>query len=76
MNIGDQFSLEHLIFSSRICRTCGKEKDLISDFYLTRKDRGAFPSAYSYECKSCTINRINISRKNKIKTYMWDYPDW
>lgn len=52
MDVGDQFSLEHLIFSSRICRVCGEEKDLIEDFYLTRKDRGAFPSAYAYECKS------------------------
>jgi hypothetical protein len=76
MDVGDQFSLEHLIFSSRTCRACKKEKDLISDFYLIRKDRGAFPSSYSYECKSCTINRIISSRKTKVKTRGWEYPDW
>ncbi len=55
MDIEDQFSLEHLIFSSRKCKVCGVEKDLLSDFYLTRRKRGALPSSYSYECKQCTI---------------------
>lgn len=76
MDIGDQFSLEHLIFSSRVCRVCGEEKDLIEEFYLTRKDRGAFPSAYSYECKSCTIQRIVKKRKQTSKVIKWEYPDW
>jgi hypothetical protein len=76
MDVGDQFSLEHLIFSSRICRVCGEEKDLIEDFYLTRKDRGAFPSAYAYECKSCTVKRIVGKRKQKRVSTKWEYPDW
>jgi len=76
MDISDQFSLEHLIFSSRKCRTCGEEKDLIEEFYLTRKDRGAFPSAYSYECKRCTINRITLTRKKYKSKQVWEYPDW
>ena len=31
------------------------------------------PSAYSYECKECTINRVK-KKKRKIKE--WEYPDW
>jgi len=76
MDISDYFSLEHLIFSRRKCRSCGKEKDLIEDFYLTRKNRGAFPSAYSYECKSCTIKRISTSRVKSKTLTIWEYPDW
>ena len=32
MDIGDQFSLEHLLFKERKCRSCGKTKNLIEDF--------------------------------------------
>jgi hypothetical protein len=49
---------------------------LIDDFYLTRKGRGVFPSAYSYECKDCTKNRIIEKRKSKIGHINWEYPDW
>jgi hypothetical protein len=76
MDLSDQFTLEHLIFSSRTCRTCGEEKDLLSDFYMTRKNRGALPSSYSYECKSCTVNRVVQSRKSSKKVVEWEYPDW
>lgn len=76
MDVGDHFSLEHLIFSSRVCRVCEEEKDLLEEFYLTRKDRGAFPSAYSYECKSCTVKRIVGKRKQKYNSIKWEYPDW
>lgn len=76
MDIEDNFSLEHLLFSTRKCRVCGKEKDLLTDFYITRKDRNVYPSAYSYECKSCTIKRIIKSRKSTIKNIGWEYPDW
>ena len=55
MNIENEFDLEHLLFKERTCRTCGERKNLIEDFYMTRKDRGAYPSAYSYECKDCTL---------------------
>ena len=47
----------------------------MEDFYLTRKDR-TYPSAYSYECKICTVKRIVNSRRNKIKFVDWLYPDW
>jgi hypothetical protein len=72
----DQIELEHILFSDRKCRICKKVKNLTSDFYLTRKNRGVFPSAYSYECKDCTIKRIQSSRKVQKKTIEWEYPDW
>ncbi len=76
MDVEDHFALEHLLFSIRRCRACGKEKDLLSDFYMTRKNRGTYPSSYSYECKSCTIDRIIKSRKKQITNIEWCYPDW
>jgi len=76
MNIEKNFSLEHLFFSTRICRVCNLEKDLLTDFYTTRKNKGIHPSSYSYECKSCTIKRIIESRKNSQKSVGWEYPDW
>ena len=81
MDIGDQFSLEHLLFKERVCRSCGDKKDLISEFYLTRKTKKGHPSAYAYECKECTKERIRRNRlknnkgKKKDKIYS-DYPDW
>ena len=74
MNIEDQFELEHLLFKQRICKVCGESKELINDFYKTRKDRGNVPSAYAYECKRCSIKRVkeNRKRKNMVETY----PDW
>ena len=76
MDIGDQFSLEHLLFKERVCRTCGKNKDLISDFYLTRKNKKGYPSAYAYECKECTVIRIITSRIADRVVDKWEYPDW
>lgn len=72
----DQIELEHILFFERKCRVCGRVKNLMNDFYLTRKNKGAFPSAYSYECKDCTIKRINSSRKTKKMASEWSYPDW
>ncbi len=76
MDLSDQFSLDHLIFKERTCRSCGKTKSLMDDFYLTRKDRATVASAYSYECKVCTVKRVLESRKSRDTTTMWDYPDW
>ncbi len=73
MDIDDQFELEHLFLTERKCRVCGEIKDLLDGFYLTRKDRGTIPSAYSYECKDCTIERIMQNKKCKND---WVYPDW
>ena len=78
MNI--DLELEHLLFVERKCRLCGQTKVLLDDFYLTRKDRGANPSAYAYECKSCTVWRVNRKRKRNsprpLPPYLADYPDW
>lgn len=76
MDFDDQFELEHLFLTERKCRACGKMKDLIDGFYLTRKGRGNMSSAYSYECKICTIKRITESRKKASFKNSWKYPDW
>jgi hypothetical protein len=76
MDFDDQFELEHLFLTERRCRSCGNVKDLIDGFYLTRKGRGSIPSAYSYECKICTIQRISKSRKISKSHGHWEYPDW
>ncbi len=79
MNFDDQIELEHILFSERKCRVCGKIKNLIDGFYLTRKGRSTFPSAYSYECKDCTKRRIISGRVSKNKHSIvleWEYPDW
>ena len=76
IDIDDQFELEHLFLTERKCRVCGETKDLIDGFYLTRKNRGALPSAYSYECKECTIKRVVISRMATRVFDKWEYPDW
>ena len=79
MDLSDQFSLDHLIFKERTCRSCGKTKSLMDDFYLTRKDRATVASAYSYECKDCTIKRITEKRKeeyNPVPRIKDVYPDW
>ena len=74
MNLEDEFELEHLLLTQRRCRVCGKTKDLLDGFYLTRKDRGNIPSAYAYECKECTIKRVSKSRITDSTKY--EYPDW
>jgi hypothetical protein len=76
MDFDDQFELEHLFLTERKCRKCGKVKDLIDGFYLTRKGRGGIASAYSYECKNCTIQRIISSRMTNRVFDKWEYPDW
>lgn len=75
MDIEDQFSLEHLLFRERTCRTCGIKKDLMSDYYVIRKEKKYLPSSYSYECKDCTIQRI-IDNRGKRQNQIWEYPDW
>jgi len=75
MNLEDQFDLEHLL-TERKCRVCGEVKDLVSDFYLTRKERGTLPAAYSYECKICTVRRVVENRKKNRTFSDWSYPDW
>ena len=63
-----------LLFKQRKCKVCGETKELINDFYKTRKDRGNVPSAYAYECKRCSIKRVSQGRVKKEKVDI--YPDW
>ena len=75
MEFDTQIDLEHLLFSERKCRVCGQIKNLVEDYYLTRKHKGTTPSAYSYECKTCTVQRITKRRKTS-STKQDFYPDW
>jgi len=74
MSFDSEIELEHLLFFDRKCKKCGKVKNLLEDYYLTRKDRKTLPSAYSYECKECTKKRVNKNKKKKSPE--WEYPDW
>jgi len=76
MDLDSQIKLGHLLLNERKCRVCGETKNLIGDFYRTRKDRGAVPSSWSYECKDCTIKRIVENRKKQTPFVDWSYPDW
>ena len=73
MDFDEQIKLGHLLLYDRECRVCGQSKNLVSEFYRTRKDRGPVASSYSYECKECTIDRI---KKSKKSNNLWEYPDW
>ena len=42
MTFEESFELEHLFLNERKCRSCGKTKNLLNDFYLTRKDRALY----------------------------------
>jgi hypothetical protein len=75
MELDSQIKLGHLLLTDRKCRICGKVKNLVGEFYRTRKDRGPVASSYSYECRECTIKRIK-SKKDKQYTSKWEYPDW
>jgi hypothetical protein len=76
MELDKQIKLGHLLLNDRRCRICGETKNLIDSFYRTRKNRGPVASSYSYECKSCTVRRVIESRKNKLPSVDWQYPDW
>jgi len=76
MDFEDEFCLDHLLFNERICRSCNIKKDLLTDFYLIRKNNKGLPSAYSYECKQCTKKRVLNARKAEQKVREWEYPDW
>jgi predicted nucleic acid-binding Zn ribbon protein len=76
MDLDDHLNFDHLFLYERKCRVCGQTKNLIGEFYRTRKDRGPVSSSFSYECKECTKKRIVMSRKPHIREVKWEYPDW
>lgn len=75
MDLEEQFEVEHLLFTERKCRVCGIKKNLIDEFYKTRKNNTLL-SSYSYECKDCTIKRVQKLKKNKKNFDPCEYPDW
>ena len=76
LGLDGQIKLGHLLLTDRRCRVCNKLKNLVDDFYRTRKNRGAVASSYSYECKECTIKRIKSSRSKVEIASESEYPDW
>jgi len=76
MDLEDQFSLDHLLFKERRCRTCHRVKSLMDEYYLTHKQNRTLMSSYSYECKECTIKRVIASRLTPKNFDKWEYPDW
>ena len=75
MDLDEQIQLGHLLLKERVCRVCGKEKNLLHSYYRVRKNM-KLASSYSYECKECTIKRITERRKRGEGTVDWSYPDW
>ena len=64
MEKDEQVTTGHLLWETRVCRVCKKEKNLVDDYYLSRKDP-TLPSSYSYECKDCAVKRTTeYNKKN------------
>ena len=76
MEIDKQIKLGHLLLNDRKCRVCREMKNLVEEFYRTRKDRGPVASSYSYECKECTKARVIEKKKKEISSNNYIYPDW
>tara|TARA_B100000073_G_scaffold290783_1_gene253600 strand:- start:2600 stop:2824 length:225 start_codon:yes stop_codon:yes gene_type:complete len=74
MDLGDDFAFSFP--KDRKCRVCGKVKDLEDGFYKTRKGKGNASSAYSYECKECTITRVSRKKQKIRQVEQSNYPDW
>jgi len=64
MELSEQFTKSGLLLDTRVCRTCDIEKNLLEDYYLSRKNP-ALASSYSYQCKECTLKRVNSYNKTK-----------
>ena len=69
LDLDGQLEVQHLFLVNRMCRVCGKEKNLISDFYKCRKDATKI-SSYAYECKECTLKRVKEYDKRNRKRYV------
>ena len=67
MELDEQVSNAHLLLETRECRVCKKHKNLIADYYLSRKDP-TLASSYSYECKECCIKRtVEYNHRHRPK---------
>ena len=68
--IGQASYCRTFTFRNRVCRVCGKEKNLVDEYYLSRKNP-ALASSYSYECKECTVKRTveyNKEHSSSVKS--------
>ena len=65
MDIDFELETQPLFLIERTCVVCGKQKNLIADFYKCRPDATKI-SSYAYECKECTRDRVR-EYENKIK---------
>ena len=72
MELDDQISTAHLLLETRRCRVCKKEKNLLDEYYLSRKDPTK-KSSYSYECKECTVKRTVEYNKVNSETVRSQY---
>ena len=72
MDLDEQVTTAHLLLETRECRVCGQEKNLLADYYLSRKDP-TLASSYSYECKECTIQRTVEYNKNNSASVRSQY---
>ena len=75
MDIDSQVKTGHLILETRVCRKCGEEKNLLDDFYRSRKDPTK-TSSYSYECKECTRKRALRYHHNKSDLHGFSHDDF
>ena len=68
MSIESDLELEHLLFVERKCRFCGKIKNLLEDFYLTRnllEEKISKPISAELIWKP--LNKIDINEDQAIK---------
>ena len=72
MELDDQISTAHLLLETRVCRVCKKQKNLLDEYYLSRKDPTK-KSSYSYECKECTVKRTVEYNKVNSETVRSQY---
>ena len=72
MELDDQISPAHLLLETRVCRVCKKQKNLLDEYYLSRKDPTK-KSSYSYECKECTVARTVEYNKENSETVRAQY---
>ena len=66
MDFEEQLETEHLLLVDRVCKQCGVRKSLLADYYKIRKNL-SLKSSYSYECKTCTRDRIKEKNRKKYR---------
>ena len=62
MDIDFELETQHLFLIDRVCVVCGKQKNLIADFYKCRPDATKI-SSYAYECKAVSYTHLTLPTK-------------